>query len=233
MNFEQWLQSRLTAHGIPVGPIDGIIGKTTVAGIRAFQRVSGIPVSGNADAATVAALRESSTATVQRDEARDVMETGPQRGLFPLQRDVLSHYGPVGTDQVKISVPWRTVLAWDKRRSISSITVHRLVAPSAERAMKRVYAQYGDSGVKLLGLQNFGGSLNVRRMRGGSRYSMHSWGIAIDYDPERNRLKWKSPRARLSRSDVEAFWDIWEDEGWTSLGRERDFDWMHVQAAGL
>ena len=25
----------------------------------------------------------------------------------------------------------------------------------------------------------------------------------------------------------------WEEEGWISLGRARDFDWMHVQAARL
>ncbi len=70
-------------------------------------------------------------------------------------------------------------------------------------------------------------------MRGGQSYSMHSWGIAIDFDPERNQLKWGRPRARLSHSDAAPFWDAWEAEGWVSLGRARNFDWMHVQAARL
>ena len=31
----------------------------------------------------------------------------------------------------------------------------------------------------------------------------------------------------------EEFWEIVESEGWTSLGRARDFDWMHFQAPRL
>ncbi|AFL51378.1 hypothetical protein ABIE78_002797 [Sinorhizobium fredii] len=70
-------------------------------------------------------------------------------------------------------------------------------------------------------------------MRGGNSYSMHSWGIAMDFDPERNQLHAYKPSARLSHSDAVPFWVAWESEGWLSLGRARDFDWMHVQAARL
>lgn len=65
------------------------------------------------------------------------------------------------------------------------------------------------------------------------RGSLHSWGIAIDFDPERNALNWDHTKARLARPDAEDFWKIWEAEGWVNLGRSRDFDWMHVQAARL
>jgi hypothetical protein len=70
-------------------------------------------------------------------------------------------------------------------------------------------------------------------MRGGDRWSMHSWGIAIDFDPTRNSLHADHTQARLAQPDCNEFWRIWEDEGWVSLGRARDFDWMHVQAARL
>ncbi len=82
-----------------------------------------------------------------------------------------------------------------------------------------------------LGIDVFGGSLNVRKMRGGESYSMHSWGIAIDFDPERNALGWNQSKARLAAADAADFWKIWEGEGWVSMGRARDFDWMQVQAA--
>lgn len=237
MSFEEWLQSRLTAHGFPVGGIDGIIGKNTIAGLKAFQRKKGLTITGQADQVTVDKLRESSSALSSgKTFDRDVIESTrniQSSTVFPRQRDVMSFYGQVGTNQTRITPPWKMRLAWDKRRFIQRMTLHEKCAESALRAMNRVYAHYGDAGIKELGIDLFGGSLNVRKMRGGSRYSMHSWGIAIDFDPERNGLRVKSPKARLSRSDVVPFWEAWEAEGWTSLGRERDFDWMHVQAARL
>lgn len=237
MTFEKWLQSRLTSHGFPVGGIDGIIGKTTIAGLKKFQQAKGLTVTGRADDSTVAELRKPSSQlstgdTFDRDSLPSI---GHNRGpsIFPRQRDVMGFYGDVGTNQTRIIPPWKMRLAWDKRRFIQRMTLHEKVSDSASRAMTRVYAHYGDKGVKHLGLDLFGGSLNVRRMRGGSRYSMHSWGIAIDFDPERNQLRWNKPRARLSHDDVIPFWEAWEAEGWVALGRERDFDWMHVQAARL
>uniref|UniRef100_UPI003D0E5962 M15 family metallopeptidase n=1 Tax=Roseibium sp. TaxID=1936156 RepID=UPI003D0E5962 len=139
----------------------------------------------------------------------------------------------VGTSQTRVSVPWDMRLAWDKDVPVRSITLHEKVAGSAKRVFTKIRGLYSDREIKALGLDLFGGSLNVRRMRGGNRYSMHAWGIAIDFDPERNRLHWKRPQARLSHDDAIPFWLAWEAEGWVSLGRVRNFDWMHVQAARL
>jgi hypothetical protein len=62
---------------------------------------------------------------------------------------------------------------------------------------------------------------------------MHSWGIAMDYDPERNKLKWGRDKAAFAWPEYDAWWRLWEEEGWISLGRQRNFDWMHIQAAKL
>jgi hypothetical protein len=70
-------------------------------------------------------------------------------------------------------------------------------------------------------------------MRGGSAWSTHAWGIAIDWNPSSNKLKWGREQATLARPEYDAWWDIWEEEGWLSLGRARNYDWMHVQAARL
>jgi hypothetical protein len=70
-------------------------------------------------------------------------------------------------------------------------------------------------------------------MRGGTKWSTHSWGIAIDYDPERNRLNWGRDKASFAKPEYGDWWKIWEKEGWVSLGRTRNFDWMHIQAAKL
>lgn len=236
MNFEQWLQSRLTAHGFPVGGIDGIVGKTTIAGLKKFQKAKRIPVTGLADTATVEELKKSSTSNVPIISGRDLVSRDSfelTANSFPYQKDVPSFYGAVGTNQTSIIPPWKMRLSWDKRRYIQKMTLHKKVAGSALRAMNNIYAFYGDEGVKELGLDLFGGSLNVRKMRGGSSYSMHSWGIAIDFDPERNGLHTPKPKARLSHNDAIPFWECWEKEGWVSLGREINRDWMHVQAARI
>ena len=68
-------------------------------------------------------------------------------------------------------------------------------------------------------------------MRGGSRKSTHAWGIAVDLDPENNRLRWGCDRALFARNEYKAFWEIVEDHGATSLGRSANYDWMHFQFA--
>lgn len=232
MDFPFWLQSRLTAHGFPVGMIDGNIGPVTVKAISAFQRAKGLQETGTANPLTVAALRASSSA-VPDAPSRDPVPPGVARAEWPRQKDCMSFYGPVGTGQVQIDIPFDMVLAWDKSARLRKMTLHKRVAESATRVLQTIAGQYNEAERAALGINLFGGSLNVRKMRGGDSYSMHSWGIAIDFDPERNQLKWGAPQARLSHADATLFWRAWEAEGWLSLGRARNFDWMHVQAARL
>ena len=235
MNFEQWLQSRLTAHGYPVGIIDGVLGTKTLAALTAFQRAYRLPVTRRADAATVEALRRSSSNGPGQPDRPASNEAGrPSRNSpWPHQNDVERFYGPVGTSQGRLELPFQMVLAWDRRRTVKRITLHTKVIESAGRAFAEIAETYSDRERRDLGINVFSGSLNVRRMRGGTRYSMHSWGIAIDFDNQRNGLRVKAPKARLSHADAVPFWQSWEREGWTSLGRERNFDWMHVQAARI
>ncbi len=104
---------------------------------------------------------------------------------------------------------------------------------SIEKIMRAVLDHYGLERVQELRLDYFGGCYNDRSIRGGTLPSMHSWGIAIDFDPANNQLRWGRDRATFSRPEYQAWWEIWEAEGWVSLGRQRNFDWMHVQAASL
>lgn len=237
MTFEQWLQSRLTSHGFAVGPIDGIIGDKTIKAITAFQASRGLQQTGKADVQTVEALRATSSAVVN---APDRGAPGPDSpsGMhptknWPRQSEVTAFYGAVGTSQTTIEIPYDMWIAWDKSQRARKMTLHTKIAPSALRVLQAVSEIYSPAERKAIGLDLFGGSLNVRKMRGGSAYSMHSWGIAIDFDPERNQLNWGKDKARLAKDDAVPFWTEWEKQGWLSLGRARNFDWMHVQAARL
>jgi hypothetical protein len=124
-------------------------------------------------------------------------------------------------------------IAWNLRQKVNSTLCHEQVADSAARVFNRVLDHYGEVKIVDLHLDLFGGCYNKRPIRGGSRWSLHSWGIAFDFDPSRNRLRWGRDRAAFAKPEYKAWWQIWEEEGWLSLGRERNFDWMHVQTAKL
>lgn len=157
---------------------------------------------------------------------------------WPLQStDALTRFfGPAGSPACtagSVRLPFPFVIAWDTSQRITRISCHEKVAPALTRIYARAAAHYGEKRFRQLGLDRFGGCYNFRKMRGGSRLSTHAWGIAVDHDPERNQLKWGRDRASLASPDCEAFWQIVEAEGAVSLGRARNFDWMHFQFARL
>lgn len=133
----------------------------------------------------------------------------------------------------RVDCPWRLRIAWNLRQTRSFLWCHEKAADSLAEVLAEVHAHYGAAEIERLGLDLFGGDYNPRKKRGGSTWSTHSWGIAIDWAPDRNRLEWGRDRASLAHPDCEDWWKIWEKHGWTGLGRARNFDWMHVQAAKL
>ncbi|MCB2067091.1 MAG: M15 family metallopeptidase, partial [Erythrobacter sp.] len=153
--------------------------------------------------------------------------------VWPRQKDVLVYYGKPGANQTMLASPYPMKLAWDNSKVINKFSVHEKVHDSMARVLKRALDHYGLAEIQRLNLDQWGGCLNVRKMRGGNNYSMHSWGIAIDIDPSNNQLRWGSDRAHMARKDRLPFVKLWEEEGWLSLGRERNYDWMHFQAARL
>ncbi len=154
---------------------------------------------------------------------------------FPIERtdDLNARYGrPCEARLIKVRCPWRLRLDWDLATQTSTISIHEQLADSLATVLDQVYDTYGTSEIQRLGLDRYGGSYNCRKKRGSlSAWSTHAWGISIDWFPSRNKLKWNSDRASLAHEDLDPWWEIWEREGWLSLGRSEDRDWMHVQAA--
>jgi hypothetical protein len=152
---------------------------------------------------------------------------------WPRQPSIERFFGRVGEHQAMLELPFAMRLAWDLKTTVRRFSIHEEVHDSALRVLDRVLGNYGEREIRRLHLDLFGGCFNVRRMRGGSAWSMHSWGIAIDFDPAGNQLHWGRDKARLAQPAYAPFWRFWAEEGWLSLGHARDFDWMHVQAARL
>lgn len=169
-----------------------------------------------------------------REDAPDIIEANP-RG-WPLQNtsSLTNYYGPpCDFSRRSVRVPWTLRLSWDNSTTVSSISCHEKVADSLGEILEAIHAHYGEDELIRLGLDQYGGCYNCRKKRGGSSWSTHAWAIAIDWDPDRNSLRWGRDRAQMARPEYIDWWKIWEAEGWVSLGRASNFDFMHVQAAKL
>ena len=75
-------------------------------------------------------------------------------------------------------------------------------------------------------LAKYAGCYNPRPMRGGNRPSKHSWGAAIDLDPDHNGLKTSWPVAATMPIEV---MEEFAHEGWIGLGWQIGRDSMHFQ----
>jgi hypothetical protein len=124
---------------------------------------------------------------------------------------------------------------------VRTFQVHKDVAVSLITALKQIEDKYGYSKLARLRLNDFSGLYNYRKMRNGDILSLHSWGIAIDINAPENQLNQRSkpykdksgktiPAASFSRAEYKDFIDIMEKNGWYSLGRSKNFDYMHFQA---
>jgi len=130
---------------------------------------------------------------------------------------------------VSIALPFPMRLAWDKNTKVTKMRCHKLIAQKLSNALLEILQVYGLPKIQELGIDLFGGCFNFRAMRGGSDYSRHSWAVAIDLDPERNQLKETSKTARFARPEYNQMIDIFYKHGFISLGREKNYDWMHFE----
>ena len=75
-------------------------------------------------------------------------------------------------------------------------------------------------------LDQHGGGFNFRKITAGTKLSLHSYGIAIDWDPEHN------PRKRpLTKTLPDWWYAIWSGRGWSDGRAFPTPDPMHVQFA--
>jgi hypothetical protein len=258
----KFLQTQLNDRGLNAGPEDGILGPQTLNALNKIEdipkewskrrkAVAFIQLLAKEKAVETGAIdgywgpqtefafeclqqiiNEGKKLDIWRPE--DLPDENPNEWPSQTPEDnIIDFFGEVGGNQVRIELPYPHKIAWKTSSVINSFLCHEKIHDSLHRILSRVLENYDLEEIQRLRLNLWGGCLNVRRMRGGTKYSTHSWGIAIDYDPTRNRLKWGRDRAAFAKPEYETWWRIWEEEGWVSLGRTRNFDWMHVQAVKI
>ena len=141
-----------------------------------------------------------------------------------------SAFGKAGCENmlVNVPVPANYPLKYDGK-PVKSIRIHKLVADRLAAALQDIINHYGEDIEKVApGACVYDGSYNFRNSRGSSSTSVHSWGLAIDFDAGNNTMKMAAPKARLSQDIYKPFFDILEYHGFMSLGRRGNYDYMHV-----
>lgn len=155
---------------------------------------------------------------------------------WPRQADVragTSMFGKPESNLGQVVCPYLMYGDYKRTIKVTHFVAHRKIAPSLTRILQRTLDHYGPAQIKKLYLDIFSGCFNNRTVVGGKGTSMHAWAIAIDIDAAHNQMNEGASDASFAHAVYSPFIDFFEDEGWVSLGRARNYDWMHFQAARL
>ena len=84
---------------------------------------------------------------------------------------------------ITISLPFPLELSWDHSHQVTRMTCHRLMSAIFSDCFYKI----AESGLEQQ-ITSFGGCFAFRQKRRSANVSTHSWGIAIDLNPEANAL---------------------------------------------
>lgn len=209
-----FLQLSAEAKGIDSGPLDGFWGPQTASAYEALEHL----------------VHFGKPKPAWRPD--ELIHSHPKKWPVQHTSEFRNFFGERGEHNLQtIEVPYKMYISWEPYSLVTRIRCHKKVANSLSTVLTNVKRIYGDEEIKRLRLNVFGGCYNNRLTRQGTSWSMHAWGIALDFDPVRNPLHAGRDVATFARPEYEAWWKCWEDEGWVSMGRVFNYDWMHVQAA--
>jgi hypothetical protein len=144
-------------------------------------------------------------------------------------------------ENIKLIAPpagWQLYFQGDHGSTpVPGIRIHRKLAESFQQVLtaiwNRVKADLGGNASETdirkrihdLRLDQHSGGFNFRVIHGTSKLSLHSYGIAIDWDADNN------PQGHSSHTLPNWWYEIWNNRGWSD-GRHFDNpDPMHVQFA--
>ena len=101
---------------------------------------------------------------------------------------------------------------------------HSAIVDRLEAALQEIFYTLGKAEFERQGWNIYGGCFNYRKKTSGGSLSTHSWGIAIDINPDQNG--WKQYSTTFSDAAI----NIMEKYGFLSAFRAWGHDAMHFQA---
>lgn len=179
--------------------------------IKSIQSKIGTPVDGFWGPKSIAAAQR---------HLRSLMPS-PSPWPAPDTKSLKAFYGQPGDEGNLVFIDVTGLGMKYEGKAITRLRCHRKVADSLKRALTAARA------VKPLAIDEFAGVYNFRKKRGGTSYSLHAWGAAIDLEADTNTFRQTWPvSADMPFEVMEAF----AREGWIAAGAFWGYDAMHFQA---
>lgn len=149
--------------------------------------------------------------------------------------DAISKFGSPGKEiesrLVSVPVPYPLRLEWDTSTVVTKIRLHKLVADHAAAAFEAIAKSYSAADIERLRINWFSGSYAYRRVRGGTTWSKHAFGIAMDFYATANGLMTPWRDGAFSAPVYEPMVAAFEGQGFASLGKIMGRDGMHFEMA--
>ena len=137
------------------------------------------------------------------------------------QSALTAFYGQAGDESRLVNLPVDGLGVKYEGKTVKTVRCNAKVAVSLLRVIKSLAKTHPEV------LADYNGCFNFRKMRGGSSYSLHAYGAAIDFCAGTNRNKQSWPvSATMPIEVMEAF----AKEGWLTAGAFWGRDAMHFQA---
>lgn len=152
----------------------------------------------------------------------------PSRSPWPAadQRSLRSFYGEPGDESRLVTMDFPYPMYYGGKL-VTRTRVNARCADSLHRVLSAIGGSYGQQSGIMEEAQDYGGVYNFRLKRGGSTYSLHAYGAAIDLDADDNTFSEHWPmQADMPIEIMECF----AREGWVSAGAFWGYDAMHFQA---
>jgi hypothetical protein len=150
----------------------------------------------------------------------------PNPWPYANQSSLRAFYGQPGDESQLVKLTFPYPMFYEGRRVVST-RCHRKVHDSLLRVLTSIGRSYGTRRDVMEEAEDYGGVFNFRLKRGGTSYSLHAFGAAIDLDADDNTYKDSWPlQSDMPLEIIEMF----AREGWISGGAFWGYDAMHFQA---
>lgn len=150
----------------------------------------------------------------------------PKPNPWPKPANVRAFYGEPGDEDQLVSITFPFPMFYGGKL-VTKTRCHRKIAAALLRVLKAIGEKHFANRGVMEEAEDYGGCFNFRQKRGGTSWSLHAFGAAIDLDADDNTFRDSWPlQADMPLEIMEEF----AREGFKAAGAFWGYDAMHMEA---